>query len=160
MDGETRAFEFGGTKINKKQNYNFSNNDLRQRKAIENNMNESDFDFQRKVQKYYQLTIYLRWIGILLLWLTLGIYGIRGIRHEISLWFDYFTWSAVRYGLAFNLIPTICLGICIGMTVSALLSQSRHILWGLSDREKYFLAKKVEKILAVGASHPFWKWIH
>ncbi|VEP14907.1 conserved hypothetical protein [Hyella patelloides LEGE 07179] len=123
-------------------------------------MDKSDFDFQKKVDRYYQLTIYLRWIVVLLLWFTLGVYGVWGIRHEIKLWLDYFTWSAVHYGLAFNLVPTICLAICIGMTVSVLLWQSSHILWGLSDREKYYLEKKVAKILATGSSHPFWKWIH
>ena len=123
-------------------------------------MNESDFNFQKKVEKYYQLTIYLRWVVILFLWLTLGIYGIWGIRHEISLWLDYFTWSAVHYGLAFNLIPTICLAICMGMTVSVLVLQSRHILWGLSDKEKYYLEQKVSKIMAMGSSHPLWKWIN
>lgn len=123
-------------------------------------MDRLDFDFQRKVDKYYQLTIYLRWIVVVSLWLTLGVYGIWGIRHEIGLWLDYFTWSAVRYGLAFNIVPTLCLAVCIGMTLSVLLLQSRHIIWGLSDKEKYYLEQKVEKILNTGSSHPFWKWIH
>ena len=123
-------------------------------------MSESEVDFQKKVDKYYQLTIYFRWIVVLLLWSTLGVYGIWGIRHEIKLWLDYFTWSAVHYGLAFNLFPTICLGICIGMTVSVLLWQSSHILWGLSDKEKYYLENKVKKILAKGSSHPLWKWVN
>ena len=123
-------------------------------------MSESDINFQRKVIKYYQLTIYIRWIIVLLLWLTLGVYGIWNIRHEISLWLDYFTWSAVHYGLAFNIIPTICLGICMGMTISVLVLQSSHIIWGLSDKEKYYLEQKVEKIIATGSTHPFWKWIH
>lgn len=123
-------------------------------------MNQTDLDFQRKVARYYQLTIYMRWIVVVLLWLTVGVYGIWSIREEIKLWFDHFTWSAVHYGLAFNLIPTLCLAICIGMTVSVLLWQSRHIIWGLTDKEKYYLAKKVEKILATGSSHPLWKWIH
>lgn len=122
-------------------------------------MDELDFDFQEKVKKYYQLTIYLRWIIVLFLWFTFGVYGIWGLRYEIKLWFDYFTWSAVRYGLAFNFIPTFCLAICIVMTLSILLRQSSYILWGLSDKEKYYLTKKVEKILVTGSSHPFWKWI-
>jgi hypothetical protein len=123
-------------------------------------MDQLDFDFQRKVEKYYQLTIRLRWIVVSMLWLTLGVYGIWSLRQAIQLWFDYFTWSAVYYGLAFNLIPTLCLSVCIGMTLAVLLTQSRHILWGLSDKEKYYLAQKVSKILATGSSHPFWKWIN
>jgi hypothetical protein len=123
-------------------------------------MAKSDFNLPKKVARYYQLTIYARWIVVVLLWLTLGVYSIWSLRHEIELWLDYFTWSAVHYGLAFNLIPTICLGICVGMTLSVLLWQSSHILWGFSDKEKYYLENKVNKILAKGSSHPLWKWIN
>ena len=123
-------------------------------------MKRSGFDLPKKVAQYYQLTIYIRWIIVSFLWLTLGVYGVWGLRHEIKLWIDYFTWSAVHYGLAFNIVPAICLGICVGMTLSVLLWQSSHILWGFSDKEKYYLETKVNKILDRGSSHPLWKWIH
>ena len=123
-------------------------------------MNKSDLDFQTKVIKYHQLTVYMRWLVVILLWLTLGIYGIWGIRQEIQLWLDYFTWSAVYYGLAFNIIPTLCLGVCIGMTVSVLVWQSRCIIWGLSDREKYYLEQRVTKVLESDSSHPLRKWLN
>lgn len=123
-------------------------------------MEQLDFDLQRKVEKYYQLTIYGRWIFIAALWLTLGVYSFWNLRQEIARCLDYFTWSAVYYSLAFNLVPTLCLSICIGTTLGTLLRQSCHILWGLSDKEKYYLTKKVEKILATGSSHPLWKWIN
>lgn len=122
-------------------------------------MSKSNFDLAPRVKKYYQLTIYFRWLVVILLWLTFGAYGIWGLRGEIALWQSYFTWSALRYGLAFNLLPTMCLGLCIGMTLSVLMWQSSHILWGFSDREKYQLQQKVDKILARGSSHPFWQWI-
>lgn len=122
-------------------------------------MDKSDLDFQRKVIKYHQLTIYMRWLVVLLLWLTLGVYGIWGIHQEIELWFDYFTWSAVYYGLAFNIIPTICLSICIGMTVSVLVWQSRCIIWGISNKEKYYLEQRVTKVLESGSSNPVRKWL-
>ena len=118
-----------------------------------------NFNLQKQVKRYYQLTIYIRWTVILILWLTLGIYGIWGIRHEIQLWLEHFTWSALRYGLAFNAFYTLCLGVCIGSTISVLLWQSSHIIWGLSDKEKYYLEQEVKKILVKGSSHPLWKWI-
>lgn len=122
-------------------------------------MNKSDLDFQRKVIKYYQLTIYMRWLVVILLWFTLGVYGVWGIRQEIQLWLDHFTWSAVYYGLAFNFIPTICLGVCIGMTVSVLVWQSRCIIWGLSNKEKYYLEKRVTTILESDSSNFVKKWL-
>ena len=122
-------------------------------------MTSTDFNLPPKVKKYYRLTIYLRWLVVILLWLTLGTYGIWGLRNEIMLWFDYLTWSGVRYGLAFNLIPTLCVGICVGMTLSVLLRQSSHIIWGFSSQEKYYLEQKVNKILAQGSAHPLWKWL-
>ena len=123
-------------------------------------MDRADVDFQKKVTKYHQITIYMRWLVVIALWLTLGIYGIWGIRNEIQLWLNYFTWSAIYYGLAFNLIPTLCLSICIGMTVSVLVWQSRCAIWGLSDKEQYYLEQKVTKILATGTSHPFYRWLN
>ena len=124
-----------------------------------NFMDRSDFDFQKKVTKYYRLTIYMRWLIVIFLWLTLGIYGIWGIRHEIQLWLDYFTWSAIYYGLAFNPIPTLCLAICVGMTISVLVRQSRCVIWGLSKKEQYYIEQKVSKIIASGSSHPLHRWL-
>ena len=122
-------------------------------------MSKANFDLTPKVKKYYRLTIYLRWLVVIALWLTVGVYGIWGLRQEIQLWLDYFTWSGIRYGLAFNLVPTLCVGLCAGMTLSVLVWQSGHIIWGFSDREKYELEQKVNKILAQGSAHPLWKWL-
>ncbi len=110
-------------------------------------MTEQDPDFCKKVDDYYQLMVWSRWKLVIFLWLTLGTYGIWGLRDEIKLWLDYFTWAAVRYGLMFNMFSTICLVICIGFTLSTLVWQSRNIIWGLSDKEKYYLEQKVKRIL-------------
>ena len=123
-------------------------------------MKSSDPNFHKKVKKLYRLTVYVRWIVVLFSWLTFGIYGIWGLRSEISLWLDYFTWTGVRYGLAFNIIPTICLGFCIGMTISVLVWQSRNIIWGLTPKEKNDLEKQVERILAKGKRHFLYKWLN
>ncbi|MDJ0647161.1 MAG: hypothetical protein QNJ60_00505 [Xenococcaceae cyanobacterium MO_188.B19] len=123
-------------------------------------MQSSDPNFHKKVKKLYRLTVYFRWIVVVFSWLTFGAYGIWGLRSEISLWLDYFTWTALRYGLAFNIIPTICLAFCIGMTISVLVWQSRNIIWGLPPQEKQDLEKQVEHILAKGKRHFLYKWLN
>ena len=123
-------------------------------------MSKFDSDFEKKVQRLYQLTLYTRWLFVLISWLTVGVYGIWGLRAEIALWFDYFTWSAVYYGFHFNLIPTLCLAFCVGVTVSVLVWQSRNIIWGLPEREKRQLEKQVSNIIASDGKHPLWKWIN
>ncbi|MDJ0533544.1 MAG: hypothetical protein QNJ70_13825 [Xenococcaceae cyanobacterium MO_207.B15] len=123
-------------------------------------MKSSDPNFAKKVRKFYRLTVYFRWILVGLSWSTFGVYGIWGLRFEISLWLEYFTWAAVRYGLAFNIIPTTCLAFCIGLTISVLLWQSRNILWGLPPQEQQNLERQVERILAKGESHPLAKWLN
>lgn len=122
-------------------------------------MQPSDPNFDKKVKKLYELTVYFRWMMVIFSWLTFGVYGIWGLRSEISLWLDYFTWVAVRYGLAFNIIPTICLAFCIGMTVSTLVWQSRNILWGLPTQEKQNLEQQVKRIMARGKRHFLYKWL-
>ncbi len=121
---------------------------------------EDNLDFQHKVAKLYQLTVYVRWLFILICWLTLGVYGIWGLRAEIALWLDYFTWAAVYYGFQFNFIPTLCLIFCVAITISVLVWQSRNMLWGLPLQEQRQLEKQVRKILAMGKKHPLWQWIN
>jgi hypothetical protein len=123
-------------------------------------MGTNNSNFQRQVEKLYQLTVYARWLFILCCWLTLGTYALWQLKHEIALLFDYFTWAAVRYGLMFNLLPAFCLSFCIGITVSVLLWQSRNIIWGLPAKERKYLEKQVTKILAAGRKHPLWKLIN
>ena len=122
-------------------------------------MTELDPSLNKQIQKLHRITVYMRWLTVMLCWLTLGLFGLWGLRHEISLWFDYFTWSAVRYAIYFNFLPSLCLAFCLGITLSVLVWQSRNIIWGLPTEEKYLLQKKVKRILAAGSSHPLWKFI-
>lgn len=117
-------------------------------------------DFQQKVNRLYQLSIYSRWLVAISSWLTLGVYAIWSLRSEIALCLDYFTWAAVYYGLHFNFLPTLCLAFCVGSTMSVLLWQSRNLIWGLPEIEQRKLARQVEKIMARGTKHPLWKWIN
>lgn len=123
-------------------------------------MSKFQSDFQQKVTRLHQLTVYARWLFVLVSWLTLGVYALWNLREEIALMFDYFTWAAVYYGLHFNFLPTLCLAFCIGITISVLVWQSRNLIWGLPESEKRQLEQQAEKILETGAKHPLWKWIN
>ena len=123
-------------------------------------MPKPEQNLSRQVANYYQVTVYAQWLLISVFWLTLGIYGIFGLRQEFALWLDHFTWSAFRYGLVYNPIPSLCVLSCVVITVSVLIGQSRHILWGISAKEKFYLEQKTNAILAKGARHPLWKRIN
>ncbi|AFZ30844.1 hypothetical protein Glo7428_2332 [Gloeocapsa sp. PCC 7428] len=118
-----------------------------------------DTTFKQQVEKLHQLTVYGRWLFVGILWLTIGLLSLWGLREEIALWRQYFTWVAVRYGLYYNPIPTLGLAICIGMTLSVLIWQSRNILWGIPSQEKRRLEQQVHRIRQQGATHPLWKWV-
>ena len=117
-------------------------------------------DFEQKVNRLYKLSIYGRWLLAIFSWLTLGIYAVWSLQEEIAVGLDYFTWAALYYGLHFNFLPTLCLAVCIGTTVSVLLLQIRNLLWGLPKTEKCKLERQVKKIIARGNKHPLWKWIN
>lgn len=123
-------------------------------------MSHIQADFQQKVERLYQLSVYGRWLFVVASWLTLGIYALWSLREEIAIALDYFTWAAVYYGLHFNFVPTLCLAFCIGVTVSVLVWQSRNLIWGLPAEEKRRLEKQVTRILAKGNKHPLWKWVN
>ncbi len=123
-------------------------------------MSKFQSNFQQKVSRLHQLTVYGRWLFVLFSWLTFGLYALWNLKAEIALWLDYFTWTAVYYGLHFNFLPTVCLAFCVAVTISVLVWQSRNLIWGLPKSEKRQLEKRVEKILASGKKHPLWKWIN
>jgi hypothetical protein len=96
-------------------------------------------------------------IGVL--WVSVAPISLWGLRSEIDLWRDYFTWTAVRYGLAYNPLPTFGLALCIGMTVTVLIWQSRNIAFGISQRQTKRLERQLLSIRQQGKSHPLWKWV-
>ena len=121
--------------------------------------NESDGNFQIEVQRLHKLTVYGRWLTVIFLWISVGSLSIRGLRDEIALWLEHFTWAAVRYGLSFHRWPTLGLGLCLGMTLAVLTKQSRNMMRGLPLREKQGLEQQVRRIRQQGPSHPLWKWV-
>jgi hypothetical protein len=120
---------------------------------------ELDPNFERQVQKLYRLIAYSRWLVVGGLWLSVGALSLWGLRAEIVLLLQYFTWVAVRYGLYYNPLPTFGLAFCSVMTISTLIWQSRILLFGLPPKELRRLAQQVYQIRQQGTSHPLWKWV-
>ncbi len=112
------------------------------------------------IQRFHQLMVYTRWLVVAALWLTVGSFSLWGLRYPISLLQQYFTWSAVRYGLAYHPIAAVGLGLCVGMTVAVLIWQSRNILVGLPKREQERLQRQVIRIREQGPSHPLWRFVY
>ena len=118
-----------------------------------------DPTFKAQVQRLHQLTVYGRWLVVVILWITLGSLSLWGWRYELSLLRSHFTWSAVRYGIIFNPWPALGLGLCVSMTTAILVWQSRNILFGLPHEEQQHLEQQVRRIAQQGVSHPLWKWV-
>lgn len=118
-----------------------------------------DPTFQQQVQRLYYLTMYGRWGVVGLLWLTIGLLSLWGLRYPIALLRDYFTWVAVRYGLIYHPVPAFGLLLCIGLTLTSLLWQTRVLIWGLPKRDRSRLEQQVCQIRQQGSSHPLWQWI-
>ncbi len=83
-----------------------------------------------------------------------------GLRHEVATIQQYFTWTAVRYALAYNRLAAIGLGLCVGLTVALLVSESRHILFGLTRPEYERLNRLRQRIEEQGERHPLWHALH
>lgn len=120
---------------------------------------ELDPIFKQQVQKLYKLNVYWRWLVVAFLWLSVGSLSLWGLRSEIALWLQYFTWVAVRFALVYNPLSTFGLSVCTVMTISVIFWQSRNLLLGLPLEEQQRLEQQVQKIRQQGASHPLWKWI-
>lgn len=112
---------------------------------------------RQQMRRLHEVTVQGRWAVTIAAWLTIGALSLWQLRSELELWREYFTWAAVRYGLAFNPLSAIGLATCIGLTVSVLLWQSRNILFGISQRQVQRLKKQVLQIRQQGSSHPLWK---
>lgn len=114
---------------------------------------------QHQVQRLQRLTVYTRWVVVGILWLTVGSYSLWLLRNDIALMYQYFTWAALRYALAYQPVAAVGISLCIGMTVAVLVWQSRNILWGLPRREQHRFEQQVLRIRKQGPSHPLWKWV-
>lgn len=120
---------------------------------------KADPNFAEQVERLLEITLYGRWLVVVLLWLTVGSLSLWALRNEISLLQQHFTWVAVKYGLAYNRLPAVGLGLCVGMTVAVMLWQSRNILIGMPQKERQRLEQQVFRIRQQGKSHPLWNLV-
>jgi len=119
----------------------------------------SDSAFAQEIERLYRISVYGRWLLVILLWLTVGTLSLWCLRSQISLLLSYFTWAAVRYSVIYNRFPAAGLVFCLGMTLAVIVWQSRNILGGRSPREHQRLAQQVLRIRKQGPSHPLWKLV-
>lgn len=122
---------------------------------------ELDFDptLKAQVKRLHKLTVYGRLMLVLLLWTTLAPVSFWGWQYEISLMRSSFTWIALRYGIIYNPLPALGLALCIGITLSVLVWQSRNVVLGIPRQEQKRLEQQVRRISQQGSSHPLWKWV-
>ena len=117
---------------------------------------QRDRAFTQAIDRLHRLNVIGRWLTLLILWLTVGGWSLWQLRKTWQILQDYFTWSAIRVGLVFHPIAAVGLGLCIGLTLSTLIGQSRNLIWGLPDYEQASLRGRVLKIQQQGRSHPLW----
>ena len=117
---------------------------------------QRDPAFIQAIDRLHRLNVIGRWLTLLILWLTVGGWSLWQLRKTWQILQDYFTWSAIRVGLMFHPIAAVGLGLCIGLTLSTLIGQSRNLIWGLPDYEQASLRGRVLKIQQQGSSHPLW----
>lgn len=100
------------------------------------------------------------WLATALLWLLLGSLSLISLHREIGQLHQYFTWTALRYALAYNRLAALGLGLCIGLSLALLLAESRYILFGLSRGERRRLQQSLERVRQRGPGHPFWRHLN
>ncbi|MEO1791351.1 MAG: hypothetical protein AAFR25_03885 [Cyanobacteria bacterium J06629_19] len=113
----------------------------------------------QEIEALRQAMMHTWWWVCLGLWLTVGVLSLWLVRSDLQEIQQYFTWAAVRYMLAYNPVAAVGLGLCFGLTLALLVSESRQILWGISEGEYIRLQSNLEKIHEQGPSHPQWKVI-
>ncbi|QYO64759.1 hypothetical protein [Leptolyngbya sp. 7M] len=126
---------------------------------FESSTTDNSFDpiLQQQIWQLYRHILHSRWVFIACLWLIIAPLSLWSLRHEVSLWLDYFTWTAVRYSLIYNPLATIGLTLCVALTLTTLPWQSHNILFGISPHYLRRLERQVLKIRQQGKSHPLWK---
>jgi hypothetical protein len=119
-----------------------------------------DPSFSADLERLHQLTVWWRWAVVLGLWLTIGALSLWGMRVNLWLMSQYFTWSALRYTFLFNRWSAMGILICTVMTLSVLLWQSRNILFGRSREDQRRLHEQLVRIKQQGESHPLWRLMY
>ncbi|WP_160148411.1 hypothetical protein [[Leptolyngbya] sp. PCC 7376] len=97
-----------------------------------------------------------RWLMVLVLWMTCGVFAAWTLRVELALWRDYLTWASVRYGLAYNPMAALALVLCVAYTCAVAVWHSEKLLNGWSSREIYRLEKQATK-MSENPRHWLWR---
>lgn len=113
----------------------------------------------RPLRRLYQAQLAGRWLVVGIAWFSLTPWALWQFREDISLLWEYFTWTGVRYSLIFRVWPTLALAFCLALTAAVLVRQSIHLLWGLSPRELLSLRRRVQRIQSAGPRHLLWPLI-
>ena len=115
-----------------------------------------DPQYQRQIERLRIILLRRWWRFTALLWLTVGSLSLWSLRGEWVYLRQYFTWTAVRYAVAYNRLAALGLGLCVALTVALLVAESRHILFGLARSEQQRLDQLHHQILQQGPTHPLW----
>lgn len=122
-------------------------------------MTDPDHNLQQRIKRLHALNSYTRWLWVVGSWLMIAPISLWNLRDELELINAHFTWVAVRYGLAYNLVPAMGLFFCLGITVSTLLWQGFHSLRRISPKERIHLEHQLKKIEQLDPHHPLRKWL-
>ncbi|MCS6941584.1 MAG: hypothetical protein NZ901_01110 [Geminocystis sp.] len=107
---------------------------------------------EEEIEKLHRLTVYGRWVVVIILWLLLMPPSLWRLRETIALCLEYCTWSAIRIGLEFHPWATLGISFCVGILTATLVWQSLNILrGGLSPRQKLYLTKQILRIRRRGS---------
>ncbi len=119
-------------------------------------------DPSQKKQLQLQRTSQWRrlWLTVLGLRPAVGSLSLWHLRLEIILLRQYFTWTALRYGLLYHRLAALGLGLCLGLTVALLLAESRYLLFGLAKEEQQRLETWLQRINRQGPRHTLWTSLH
>lgn len=132
---------------------------IKQRRSPDLFSEIEDDELRQVVKRLHIAMVKVRWAIVVALWVLLLPPVLWVLRRDIRLMLDTFTWTAVRYALAFKPWAAVALSLCIGMTLGVLVWQSRNILYGLPEKEVKRLQKQAKQICEQGDRHPLWRWV-
>jgi hypothetical protein len=119
---------------------------------------DARLDFQ--VAKLRRVDAWLRWLGVVLVWLTLGVWSCWEMRESLKLLSEYLSLTGVQYSVFHHLIGGGGgLIFCVSLTISSVFWQIGQSFIGLSARDRQRLENRVQKIVDRGNKHPLWRWI-
>ncbi len=115
---------------------------------------------ERAIEALRQHSLTTWWRLTVLVWLTIGPLTLWQLRSEISLLLDYFTWTSVYYGLKYNFWGAVGFFVCVGLAITLLIREIRHLTLGISPIERKRLENQLSQIRRQGSSHPLWSLVN